>query len=51
MRKQLLCLMMVAAAGCADQPASAPTASAPGATASVDGNAVILAKFTCPGMT
>ena len=48
MRKQLLCLMLVAAAGWAEQPGSAPAASAP---ASVDANAVALARFVCPGMT
>ena len=47
MRKHLLCLILVGAAGCAEQPESASTASAP---ASVDVNAVALAKFMCPGI-
>lgn len=48
MRKQLLCLMLVSAAGCGQAPVSGPNASAP---ASVDANAVALARFVCPTMT
>lgn len=51
MRKQLLCLMVVFAAGCGEETTSAPTASTSEASAAAVENAPVLVKFTCPGMT